>query len=142
MKSTGIVRRIDDLGRVVIPKEIRRVIGIREGEPLEIYVDAANRAISFVKYQDDRITSIANGIYEGLAKLCIEFAIYGADGAFVKGVGTWDNFVDNIAEPDERTFPILNSSDEPIGFILTDGAPRPLEKLFIEMALTVAKGML
>ena len=38
MKSIGIVRRIDDLGRVVIPKEIRRTLRIREGDPLEIYV--------------------------------------------------------------------------------------------------------
>lgn len=39
MKATGIVRRIDDLGRVVIPKEIRRTMRIKEGDPLEIYVD-------------------------------------------------------------------------------------------------------
>ncbi len=39
MKATGIVRRIDDLGRVVIPKEIRRTLKIREGDPLEIFVD-------------------------------------------------------------------------------------------------------
>ena len=38
MKATGIVRRIDDLGRVVIPKEIRRTMSIREGEPLERYI--------------------------------------------------------------------------------------------------------
>lgn len=142
MKSTGIVRRIDDLGRVVIPKEVRRTIGIREGDPLEIYVDATSRAISFVKYQDDRINSIAKGIHEGLNKLGIEFAIYGADGAFVKGVGTWDSFIENIAEPDPRTFSILDSSNEPIGFILTDGEPKPLEKPFLEMAVTIAKGML
>ena len=37
MKATGIVRRIDDLGRIVIPKEIRRTMRIREGDPLEIY---------------------------------------------------------------------------------------------------------
>ena len=37
MKATGIVRRIDDLGRVVIPKEIRRTMRIREGDPLEIF---------------------------------------------------------------------------------------------------------
>lgn len=37
MKATGIVRRIDDLGRVVIPKEIRRTASIREGDPLEIF---------------------------------------------------------------------------------------------------------
>ena len=39
MKVTGITRRIDDLGRIVIPKEIRRTLGIREGEPLEFYLD-------------------------------------------------------------------------------------------------------
>ena len=38
MKATGIVRRIDELGRVVIPKEIRRTLHIREGYPLEIFV--------------------------------------------------------------------------------------------------------
>ena len=39
LKATGIVRRIDDLGRVVIPKELRRVHGIEEGDPLEFFVD-------------------------------------------------------------------------------------------------------
>lgn len=39
MKATGIVRRIDDLGRVVVPKEIRRTLRIREGEPLEIFTN-------------------------------------------------------------------------------------------------------
>ncbi len=38
MKSTGIVRRIDDLGRYVIPKEIRRTLGIKEGDPVELYI--------------------------------------------------------------------------------------------------------
>lgn len=45
MKATGIVRRIDDLGRVVIPKEIRRTLRIREGDPLEIYTDRQGEVI-------------------------------------------------------------------------------------------------
>jgi len=49
MKATGIVRRIDDLGRVVIPKEIRRTMRIREGDPLEIFTDA-NGEVIFKKY--------------------------------------------------------------------------------------------
>ena len=40
MKATGFLRYIDDLGRVVIPKEIRRILNIREGDPLEVYVDS------------------------------------------------------------------------------------------------------
>ena len=49
MKATGIVRRIDDLGRVVIPKEIRRTMRIREGDPLEIYTDR-DGGVVFKKY--------------------------------------------------------------------------------------------
>lgn len=45
MKATGIVRRIDDLGRVVIPKEIRRTLRIREGDPLEIFTDREGEII-------------------------------------------------------------------------------------------------
>ena len=49
MKATGIVRRIDDLGRVVIPKEIRRTLRIREGDPLEIFTKSDGEVI-FKKY--------------------------------------------------------------------------------------------
>ena len=45
MKATGIVRRIDDLGRVVIPKEIRRTLRIKEGTPLEIFTDKEGEVI-------------------------------------------------------------------------------------------------
>ena len=46
MKATGIVRRIDDLGRVVVPKEIRKVLRIREGDPLEIYTGTGKNSSS------------------------------------------------------------------------------------------------
>ena len=49
MKATGIVRRVDDLGRIVIPKEIRRTLRIREGDPLEIYTEKEGGVI-FRKY--------------------------------------------------------------------------------------------
>lgn len=48
MKATGIVRRVDDLGRVVIPKEIRRTCNIREGDPLEIFLQ--DDGVVFKKY--------------------------------------------------------------------------------------------
>ena len=50
MKATGIIRRVDDLGRVIIPKEIRRNMGIREGDPLEIFVDPVDRTVCFKRF--------------------------------------------------------------------------------------------
>ena len=63
MKATGIVRRIDDLGRVVIPKEIRRTMRIREGDPLEIYTSRDGEVI-FKKY------SLLGGVEDFAADLC------------------------------------------------------------------------
>ena len=49
MKATGIIRRIDDLGRIIIPRDIRREMGIREGDPLEIFVDKNEGLVCFRK---------------------------------------------------------------------------------------------
>ena len=68
MKATGIVRRIDDLGRVVIPKEIRRTMRIREGDPLEIYTDAGGEVI-FKKYSPiGELSTFAGQYAEALIK--------------------------------------------------------------------------
>ena len=70
MKATGIVRRIDDLGRVVIPKEIRRTLRIREGDPLEIFVDRDGEVI-FKKYSPiGELTAFAAQYAETLYKTC------------------------------------------------------------------------
>ena len=70
MKATGIVRRIDDLGRVVIPKEIRRTMRIREGDPLEIYTDRDGEVI-FKKYSPiGEISQFAAQYAETLNKTC------------------------------------------------------------------------
>lgn len=53
MRATGIVRRIDDLGRVVIPKDIRRSLNIEEGDPLEIYIDDKTKSVMFKKYLEN-----------------------------------------------------------------------------------------
>ena len=65
MKATGIVRRIDDLGRVVIPKEIRRSMGIKEGDPLEMFIDTENGGLVLVAYHSevsDKINAIAENL--------------------------------------------------------------------------------
>jgi AbrB family transcriptional regulator (stage V sporulation protein T) len=68
MKATGIVRRIDDLGRVVIPKEIRRTMRIREGDPLEIYTEKDGEVI-FKKYSPmGDLSKFADNLCETLYK--------------------------------------------------------------------------
>ncbi|HWP98167.1 MAG TPA: stage V sporulation protein T [Syntrophomonadaceae bacterium] len=73
MKATGIVRRIDDLGRVVIPKEIRRTLRIREGDPLEIFVDREGEVI-LKKYSPigelgDFAKEYADSLYETIGHI-------------------------------------------------------------------------
>ena len=68
MKATGIVRRIDDLGRVVIPKEIRRTHRIKEGDPLEIFTDREGEVI-FKKYSPiGELAEFASTYAEALSK--------------------------------------------------------------------------
>jgi AbrB family transcriptional regulator (stage V sporulation protein T) len=75
LKATGIVRRIDDLGRVVIPKEIRRTLRIREGDPLEIFVDRDGEVI-LKKYSPigelgDFAKEYADSLYEAVGHIAL-----------------------------------------------------------------------
>ena len=68
MKATGVVRRIDDLGRIVIPKEIRRTLRIKEGDPLEIFTDREGQII-LKKYSPiGELSEFATGYAETLSK--------------------------------------------------------------------------
>ncbi len=74
MRDTGIVRRIDELGRVVIPKEIRKTLRIKEGDPLEIYTD--KEQLVFTKYSpiqsiENFAKSVCDSIYELLETPCV-----------------------------------------------------------------------
>lgn len=79
MKATGVVRRVDDLGRVVIPKEIRRSMRIREGDPLELYTTHEG-AVVFKKYQpyDEKDWQQAKKIVQAITN--DSFALYNNDG--------------------------------------------------------------
>ena len=73
MKATGIIRRMDDLGRVVIPKEIRRTLHIREGDPLEIYLTENGKGVCFQKYmltEEPNIKNILKALFDSAS---IEF---------------------------------------------------------------------
>ena len=67
MVATGIVRRVDELGRVVIPREIRRALRINDGDPLEMYRDGTNFVLR--KYQPDDIIESAKTLKERLDEL-------------------------------------------------------------------------
>ncbi|NLK72586.1 MAG: stage V sporulation protein T [Clostridiales bacterium] len=75
MKATGIVRRIDDLGRVVIPKEIRRTLRIREGDPLEIFTDRDGEVIlkkySPISELNEFATEYAESVYDTLGNMTV-----------------------------------------------------------------------
>ncbi len=72
MKATGVVRRIDDLGRIVIPKELRRTMRIKEGESLEIFIDGSDQIIlkkySPVQNVNDFVIEFAESIYNSNKK--------------------------------------------------------------------------
>ena len=78
MKATGMIRKIDDLGRVVIPKEIRKTLRIREGDPMEIYVEK-NGEIILKRYAPlGEIIDEINSLAEILTKN-IGFSVYVTD---------------------------------------------------------------
>lgn len=84
MRATGIVRRVDDLGRVVIPKEIRRNFGIREGDPLEIYTDQ-DGAIIFKKYAPNNTNDVIVYLVNSARALGFEIGVYDDLGAWLGG---------------------------------------------------------
>ncbi len=88
MKATGIVRRIDDLGRVVIPKEIRRTMRIREGDPLEIFTN--NGEVIFKKYSPmGEMVSFAGDLAVALSQGSkLSVAICDRDHCVAVGTGT------------------------------------------------------
>lgn len=132
MKATGIVRRIDDLGRVVIPKEIRRTLRIREGDPLEIFTDKEGEVI-LKKYSPiGELSDFANQYADSLHKTsghitCItdRDTIIAVSGASKKEFleKSLSNDLERVIE--EKTTLVVKSPDEkPISIIADEGPDR------------------
>ena len=124
MKATGIVRRIDDLGRVVIPKEIRRTMRIREGDPLEIFTDRDGEVI-FKKYSPigelgDFAAQICDSLHrstDAIAAVCDRDSIIAVSGASKR------DFID------KRVSPALERVMESRGSVRYDG-----ERYYVSVA--------
>ena len=100
MKATGIVRRIDDLGRIVIPKEIRRTLRIRESDPLEIFTDREGEIIPLEIFTDregqvilkkyspiGEMTTFAKQYAESLAQVSGKIALIADRDQFIAAAG-------------------------------------------------------
>ncbi len=93
MKATGIVRRIDDLGRIVIPKEIRRTLRIRESDPLEIFTDREGEII-LKKYSPiGEMTTFAKQYAESLAQVSGHAALIADRDQFIAVSGGYKQFL-------------------------------------------------
>jgi stage V sporulation protein T len=137
MKATGIIRRIDDLGRVVIPKEVRRTMKIKEGDPLEIFTDREG-CIIFKKYQNDELAPFGESIVKTLRKSGIKASVYNDYGDKVAGNGVCD--IDTDID-DECTFAI-KTLDDTIGFVSVDVVPTPEDKIIINTVIDLASAYL
>lgn len=135
MKATGIVRRIDDLGRVVVPKEIRRTLGIREGDPLEIYTD--NGAVIFKKYIPlGSIAETAEAVYNSLKSMSIVCAIYDTDGNRLCGAKTFANKIDldELVELEGRYIEVKSTDGDIIAYIMAGAETTQEQKACLVMA--------
>ena len=101
MKATGIVRRIDDLGRVVIPKEIRRTLRIREGDPLEIFTDRDGEVL-FKKYSPmGELGTVVAELAEALARTAgMSCAICDRDAVIAAAGGAKKDILEKSISPD------------------------------------------
>ena len=121
MRATGIIRRIDDLGRVVIPKEIRRAMKIREGDPLEIYTEK-NGTVCFRKYSPigevdlDTMKLICD---KGLGRL--NYTIFDRDGYSIMPKGIKEFDIDG--DLPENTC-IIRSDGDIIGYLQSPSGNR------------------
>lgn len=145
MKATGIVRRIDDLGRVVIPREIRRSLKIREGDPLEILIE--KNCVCFKKYStlgsfSEDILRVAQDMAQRTFNH--QIAIYDRDSK-VSGPNSYSSYVDESWEDNSTSFnyegmgvyPIV-SDGELYGYICCPESDMSAEMTMIACYLSAA----
>ena len=121
MKATGIIRRIDDLGRVVIPKEIRRTMKIREGDPLEIYLTEG--CVCFRKYSainEQALTASVSAV-KALKRYGVRSEVYNMDGEPIGQGAKWpwlEDWLYTSPSREELQAIAIRSDGEQIGVLV------------------------
>jgi len=149
MKATGIVRRIDDLGRVVIPKEIRRTLRIREGDPLEIFTDRDGGVI-LKKYSPiGELTDFSREYAESLQQVIGHIILVCDRDVFVSVSGTVKkDYVDRKVSAelekimDERKPVILGAGGKKVIPLYKDEEDENIEEKYVSQVISpiIAEG--
>lgn len=139
MKATGIVRRIDDLGRVIIPKDIRRSLKIREGDPLEIFIE--NNCVCFQKYST--LGSLAEEPLQIAIKMASNsglhpIAIYDTDKK-LRGMENFPSYVSKTWEDEDEPFEYnatygvypVDADGDRVGYVVCDSQDMGCEVMMI-----------
>lgn len=134
-KTIGIVRRIDDLGRVVIPRELRKLLDIRENDPLNIQI--VGDAIMLSKYQPTKLLEAAKNVVEVLASSGIGVTAYDV---YEKKIAGYGDDVANLAEVQEsKLVYTIGEDEEQCVYIVTDALVVSFEaRLVIEAVVEIA----
>lgn len=134
-KTIGMVRRIDDLGRVVIPRELRKILDIRENDPLNIQI--VGDAIMLSKYQPTKLLEAAKNVVEVLADSGIGVTAYDVYEKKIAGDG---DDVANLAEVQEsKLVYTIGEDEEQCVYIVADKMIVPMEEqLIIEAVVEMA----
>lgn len=139
MKATGIVRRIDDLGRIIIPKDIRRSLKIREGDPLEIFIE--NNCVCFQKYST--LGSLAEEPLQIAIKMASNsglrpIAIYDTD-TKLRGMENFPSYIPTQWEFERKPFVFNNTygvypidaDGDRVGYVVCDSQDMGCEVMMI-----------
>ena len=137
MRATGIIRRMDDLGRVVIPKEVRRTLKLKEGDPLELYV--GDGAVSFRKYVPEAMVEVAEEIRSSLAELGIKIQIYDTDGDAVTSAKQFHREI-NVDSP--QWFELKTEEDDTVAYIYAETELTEVQRGCIQTAILLSKSRL
>ena len=137
MKPTSIIRRLDDLGRIVIPKEIRRQVGVREGSPMEIYVSDEKSIVLKLYSPIENLSERVIQISREMARMSsLELSIYDcyhkitSIGFSPDSVKEWDGFYKPTEYSNGIVIPIIKDGEK-WGYIFSENTKRIDELLMI-----------